>query len=67
MVDMAMFEPGNQQAICLPANVINQQVHDMLLRDLADNPQDRHFRMAGILSALLWTKFPCPYSRHCWR
>jgi hypothetical protein len=57
--DMLVFQPGTDKAICLPSGVTYQQMYDMLLRELADKPQDRHYRTAGILSGLLWEKFSC--------
>lgn len=57
--DSLMHPGANQRAICLPAGFTYQQGQDMLLKELADNPESRHLPTAGIYAGVLWSAFTC--------
>jgi hypothetical protein len=44
---------------CLPANVTQGQITDIVLKYLGDHPDRRHYRAASLVREALLESFPC--------
>lgn len=45
---------------CLPPNVTNRQVFDVVLQHIADRPQTRHLELKFLVAEAFRAAFPCP-------
>lgn len=45
---------------CVPPNVTNGQIFDVVMKHIVDRPQDRHHSLKYLTLAALSTAFPCP-------
>jgi hypothetical protein len=50
---------GGNRIVCIPPNVPQGQVRDIVIKYLADKPEERHVRAASVVVAALSAAFPC--------